>query len=252
MKLAVFAFTSLALIAQPQAAAPGPSAECWPALWARVPAPLKADLAKVAPAPGGKPPMEILMRTAGAKGQVLDEQNSAPGITQMLRRPDGRIIYYGRTVDVYSRLQAKNLAESMISPAGEPLAFSALVPGSFLDRGGMVTNDLVGGIVTTDAHQVRWTLRYRVVGPTPAGRWEEEAGYSPDCRKLQAAILAGDWPKAFDARTREAVRKTSPDEPLLAALEILATLDQPAGKAALVKAIPITSSRLSLNTGMRL
>jgi hypothetical protein len=120
----------------------------------------------------------------------------------------------------------------MVSPFAATLQFQSLWLVQTVLRSGLITKQDDGAIILVDPKGTRWPLRFFVVGPKPSETWETEPVYSGECLQLQAAILAGDWPKAFDAPLRKAARKTSPNEPLLLALDLLAALDEPAGKEA--------------------
>jgi hypothetical protein len=238
MRSLALAFASLTLFAQPQAA-PGPDpAACWAALWARVPEARKAALAAAPPVVNQRPPMEIVVRSAPRKpaGEEVGTGAAEPvpaaprAVVEASLEP--KALFTGKALEVYSRMQARALGEGMVSPAAAVLKFQSLWLVSGIGRSGMMTREDDGAIILVDPKGTRWPLRFYVVGTKPAAQWETEPVYSGECLQLQAAILAGDWPKAFDAPLRKAARKTSPNEPLLLALDLLAALDQPGGQEA--------------------
>jgi hypothetical protein len=182
--------------------------------------------------------MEIVVRPAPRKpaGEeaVPGAVEPVPAAPKAALEPslEPKALFTGKALEVYSRMQARALGEGMVSPAAAPLTFQSLWLVSAVMRSGMMTKPDDGAIILVDPKGTRWPLRFFVVGPKPAEKWETEPVYSGECLQLQAAILAGDWPKAFDAPLRKAVRKTSPNEPLLLALDLLAALDQPGGQEA--------------------
>lgn len=209
MKSLLLAFASSALVAQ------APAGDFWSALASRVPAALRAD----GPAtPDPKPPMKILVRVPGPNLPAAGETEVSQEQTKAL--------------EVYSRTQARAIGEGLVTPAGDPLAFHSLYKRRYTSRGGVILRDDAGAIILVDAKGVRWSLMFAVTGPTWMGDWTAEPACSEDCLKLKALVLAGDWVQALDGRLRDKVRKTSPNEVLVVALDLLADLDRPAGREA--------------------
>jgi hypothetical protein len=237
MKLLVLALTSSTLLAQPQVVedakwAPVP----WATLWARVPASLKTAVAGVAPVPGKTPPMEILVRPMVVQSQIAD------GTENVQAPQERRSAWAEELIEAYSRAQAKVLGEWMVSPAGAPLKFDRVAMASFVSRNGLETKSDEGNVILVDPNGTKWRLRFKTVGAKPADKWWTEPVHSEEYQRLLGLVSAGDWPGAFDAKVRDKVRKTGPNEPLLLALDILAALDQPAGKE---KQLQDAASKLS-------
>ena len=245
MKFVSLAFASLSLFAQPQAIADNQSlAHCWAVIWSKVPEPLRTQVANAPLVPSRTPPMEILVRSLSRKVQSQDgiapgasgiEQPSIVAAAQREQILEPKALFLGKAIEVYSKMQAKTLGEGLVSPSGAPLKYDNLILASFLSRQGPVTREDLGGIILVDPKGTKWPLRFSVVGPNPAGNWLTESAYSEECRKLQGFIQAGDWPQAMEAKLRATVRKTSPNEPLLIGLDLLAALDHPAGKEAQIQ-----------------
>jgi hypothetical protein len=172
--------------------------------------------------------MEILVRVPGAKAPAAGETEVAPELIKPL--------------EVYSRTQARAIGEGLVSPSGDPLVFQSLYKRRLLTRSGFTERDDAGAILLADSKGARWSLQFAVAGPATAGDWKAEPACSADCLKLKALVLAADWPQALDLRLRDKVRKTSPNEPLVVALDLLADLDHPAGHEATLLA---SSARLA-------
>ena len=225
MKLLVFALTSSTLLAQPLVAedakwAPVP----WATLWAKAPASLKTALAAVPLAPGKTPPMEILVRP------MLVQKQAADGAESVEPAQERRSAWGEELIETYSRTQAKILGEWMVSPAGAPLKFDKVVMASFVTRTGIETKSDEGNVLLVDPSGTKWRFRFKSIGARPADKWWTEPVHSEEYQRLLGLVSAGDWPGALDTKARDKVRKTGPNEPLLLALDILAALDQPAGK----------------------
>jgi len=209
MKSLLLAFASAALVAQ------APAGDCWSALLSRVPAALRA----AGPATSDpKPPMEILVRVPGARLPAAGEMEVTPEQIKGL--------------EVYSRTQARAIGEGLVTPSGDPLVFHSLYKRRYMSRSGLILRDDAGAILLVDPKGVRWSLVFSVSGPTWTGDWTAEPACSEACSKLKALVLAGDWAQAMDGRLRDKVRKTSPNEVLVVALDLLADLDRPAGREA--------------------
>ncbi len=243
MRSVVLVFASLALLAQaPAPANSNQPASSWASIWAKVPEPLKTALANSPLVFNGGPPMEILAKPVPTRAPSGEEASPGTGGTEAAPtaspQPKGQLLepkdlFAGKSLEVYSRMQAKTLGEGLVSPWGASLTFNKLVPGHQLLRMGLVERYDGGTLYFADPKGNKWPLRFYVAGPTPTSPdWTTESALSEETQKLQGFILAGEWPKAFDAKLRKAARKTSPNEPLLLALDILTALDQPAGKEA--------------------
>jgi hypothetical protein len=225
MKLLLLALASSTLLAQPQVVDDAKQAPVpWATLWERVPGGLKTAVAALPPVPGKTPPMEILVRPLNVPSR------SADGTANAEAPAEQRSAWAEAPLETYSRTQAKVLAEWMVSPAGGALKFENVAVLSFVSRLGLETRNDEGNVVLVDPNGTKWRLRFKTVGAKPAEKWGTEPVHSDDYQKLLGLASAGDWPGAFDAKLRDSVRKTSPNEPLLVALDILAALDQPAGK----------------------
>jgi hypothetical protein len=185
--------------------------------------------------------MELLVRStrrvAPGEGNPPGEGEPAPpaGAAPPEQALEPRSLFRGKALEVYSRMQAKTLGEGLVSPAGSALKFDSLVPATILSRQGPIPRDDAGIVLLTDARGGRWPLRFYVVGPRATGPWLNEASTPEEGQKLQAFILAGDWPRATDPALRKALRKASPNEPLLQALDLLGALEKPAGQEALLQ-----------------
>lgn len=86
MKFISLAFVSLSLFAQPQAVADIQSpANCWAAIWSKVPEPLRTQVANSPLVPSRTPPMEILVRSVARK--VPSQDGVAPGASGIEQPP---------------------------------------------------------------------------------------------------------------------------------------------------------------------
>jgi|GEM_PF-4202920 len=246
MKFASLAFASLALLAQAQAPADiNQPANYWASVWAKVPEPMKTALANTPLVSNQRPPMEILVKPPARNTSSDDEAGSGSEGTERAQIAGGaqqeqvlepKALFSGKAFEVYSRMQAKTLGGGLVSPSGASLKFNNLWRWPpVVTRQGLITREDLGAMMLADAKGTKWALPFKVVGPTPGKDWMTEPAFSEECQKLQGFILAGDWPKAFDPSLRKTARKTSPNEPLLLALDILAALDQPAGKEAQIQ-----------------
>jgi hypothetical protein len=182
--------------------------------------------------------MEILVRPSQGKpggaslpGEVFMDPAGTTGNTQVEQALEPKALFLGRALEVYSRNQAKTLGERLVSPEGAFLKFNGLVRSyTMIYKGGLRPQDDAGSIVLVDPAGAKWLLPFYVVGPKPGEDWKTEPVLSGESQQLRDAILAGDWPKAMDPKTRKAARKTSPYEPLLLGLDLLESLDHPGGK----------------------
>jgi hypothetical protein len=254
MKIALLAFSSMVLLAQPQEnPKTAQTSKCIATIWAKVPNGIKTLLAQTVMVPNNVPPFEILVKSVSGKTQSLDSAGLGSGAigrvlkaggAQQAQSLDTKALFSGKALEVYSRMQARVIGEGLVTPSGEPLKFNSLMPTVLLTNQGVVTRQDAGNIIMTDSKSTLWSLRFKVVGPKPAEKWLNDPVFSDDCLKFQSLILAGDWEKAQNPELLASVKKSSPNEPLLLALEILESIDQPKGKEAQLQVAAATLSSL--------
>ena len=246
MRLAPMLLATLSLPVWAQAPTdPKAAGDCWVALGSRLPVALRTALADTAAKPNKRPPMEILVKppvgTARPGGELQDGSEPQAALTsppeQILEPKD---LFLRASIELYSRAQARILGAGLVSPTGAPLKFHHIAPVNFISRSGLSPMENAGYLVLAESKGTRWYFRFSLLGPNSA--WDGPAECSEDGLKLRALILAGAWAGAFDVGLRKAVRRSSPDEPILLGLDLLEALNRPAGKEARIQE---TAARLA-------